>query len=183
MKINSPKEKLIFIELSGSDMKKLNLSFEEMDYSDEETRRAIFSVLNIARESLDQHFELSDTAKVEALPRENGGCLLFFTIQPKKKRFRVQPVSDIMYASEKIDTFFDLASAIDKTEMQKIRSSLYYFDGIYYLRLTGRLHHSLVSEVCEYAEPVIKGLRPCEEALQCLINESALEILCGGVPE
>lgn len=182
MKINAPKEKYIFIELSRKDMEKLNLNYEDMDYSDEETRRAIYSVLSQAKASLNQDFELSDTLRVEALPRDDGGCLLFFTIAQKKRRYRVLSKSDITYASDKIDALLDFSASMKKDAKTEIKSSLYYFDGCYYLRLRGRLHSSFILKINEFATPVRKSEMPSLNDCRCIIEERALEIL-GGASE
>lgn len=182
MKINTPAEKYIFIELSRSDMEKLNLRYKDMDYSDEATRKAIYSVLDSARVSLGQDFKLSDTVKVEALPRDDGGCFLFFTIRKKNEKYHVIKNGSIYLCAEKIDSLFDFCSALDKSECEKVKASLYICEGKYYLHLFGSLHSRLIAKACEYAGYI----RSDEfEALgaERVIEDIALKILGGSVSE
>lgn len=182
MKINTPAEKYIFIELSRSDMEKLNLSYSDMDYSDETTRRAIYSVLDRARVSLGQDFNLSDTVKVEALPRDDGGCFLFFTIRNKNPKFRVNKNGSIYLKADKIDSLFDFCSSLDKSEREKVKASLFLSEGKYYLHIFGTLHSRLIAKAFEYAAPV-KNDEFDSLGAECIIENIALKILGGGVPE
>lgn len=184
MNINTNSQKYIFIELSRSDMEKLGLSFSSLDYSDSKTRETIFSVLYQAKCSLRQNFELSDTISVEALPRENGGCLLFFTLRKRAKRYKViKSLSGVCYKSGNIDSFLDFAAALTSEEVKSVKSGLYLSDGIYYLRLSGRLHKKILMKLCEYASNVRNDEMPSENELECVIENNALEILCGSVSE
>ncbi len=181
MKINAPKEEYIFIELNRSDMEKLHLSYAEMDYSNEETRKAIYSVLREAKLSLGQNFELSDTLKVEALPRDDGGCLLFFTISEKTKKYRfVSNISEIVYRFDNIDALIDLSAAMRNSERLNINSNLILDGKKYYLTLRGRLRHSLIMKMNEYAYPVKREETASFSEKNLVIADNALDVLCGG---
>lgn len=184
MKISEPKEKYIFIELNRSDMEKLHLSYDEMDYSNADTRMAIYSVLSEAKASLGQNFDLSDTMKVEALPRDDGGCFLFFTIGSKTKKYRYcGKDSKIVFAFDNIDNLIDFSVSLSDKERNSISSVLYFEKRKYYLLVSGKLCHSMVMKLCEYAHPLKNAEKPFLSWKRCIINENALEILCGGVSE
>lgn len=181
MKINSNGEKYIFIELNKNDMNRLGLRYCDMDYRDEETRKAIFSVLSQARLSLGQNFELSDTLKVEALPRDDGGCLLFFTIGRKRVRYHVEKKgSRIAFLFGNTDSLLDLSLCGESFEDEKIKSSLFLSDGRYYLFVSGRLHRLLVRRLGEFARVIKTDELPPEGERETVLSENALEILCGG---
>lgn len=184
MKISEPKEKYIFIELNRSDMEKLHLSYDEMDYSNADTRMAIYSVLSEAKASLGQNFELSDTMRVEALPREDGGCFLFFTINSKTKRYLYcGKESEMVFAFDNIDNLIDFSTSLSDKERNCISSALYSEKRKYYLLVSGKLHHSIVMKLCEYAYPLKNDEKPILSWKRRIINENALEILCGGISE
>ena len=45
MKINSPAEDRIIVDLTDEDLRELDITYEDMDYSTIETRRVIWTVL------------------------------------------------------------------------------------------------------------------------------------------
>ena len=46
MKITPPKDKYIFIELTRDDMEKMNITYDNLDYSNPHTRKIIHHLLN-----------------------------------------------------------------------------------------------------------------------------------------
>lgn len=184
MKINTPGEEYIFIELNKNDMKKLGLSYFDMNYSDEKTRKTIFTVLSQAKSSLGQSFDLSDTKRVEVLPRENGGCLLFFTVGRKKKRFRLSEGGCRLYFEfSSPDSLLDMKLSEKELNTENVRSVLYGCDGKYYLFLSGNIRSSLLMKISEYAYPVKSEAVLNLKDKKVLIGENALEILCSSVSE
>lgn len=183
MKFKAPEEKMIFIELSRSDMERLGLDYCELDYNDERTRRVIYSVLGQAKYSLGQSFRLSDTRSVEALPRDDGGCFLLFTLREKKKRYRLDEGETEIYCEiTTADGLLDLASSLDVRKNDLI-SSLFLYDKTYYLRLKGRITRSLLAVITEYAYLIRQSDMPQGDELRCIIDKNALDVLCGGVSE
>lgn len=185
MKISAPKENYIFIELTGEDMKKLNITYADMDYSNVETRRVIWTLLDEAKHSLGKEFELSDKLKIEALPSADGGCLLFFTINRKPNCYKIKSRTGVLaYRFKSIDDAFDLALTIPEREKRKLKSGLYSYSGDYIITLRGKLRHSVLMKFSEFAEPFAQGERDMiriTEYEKCLIEDNALDILCGGV--
>lgn len=70
----------IAVELTSEDLKKLDITFEEMDYANIETRRVIWTLLDEARKTLHCDIDPSGRLLVEAVPLPNGGCILQFTV-------------------------------------------------------------------------------------------------------
>ena len=52
MKINSPAEDRIIVDLTDEDLRELDITYEDMDYSTIETRRVIWTVLDAAGKGL-----------------------------------------------------------------------------------------------------------------------------------
>ena len=80
MKILAPAENRITIELSARDMDALNITYEQMDYSNIETRRVVWTLLDRAGHELKRDIDPSGRMIIEAVPAGGGGCILKFTL-------------------------------------------------------------------------------------------------------
>ena len=88
MKFELLNNESIIVELSDDDMKSLNITYEEMDYSKVETKRVIWTVLSRAGRTLGREINPSGKLVVDAMRRESGGCVLFFSVDPEDRRSR-----------------------------------------------------------------------------------------------
>ena len=79
MKICAPCENKIVVELSAEDMEALDITFDDMDYANIETRRVIWTLLDRARVELGRDIDPCARMLIEAQPEESGGCVLSFT--------------------------------------------------------------------------------------------------------
>lgn len=178
MNISAPKENYIFIELTGEDMKKLNITYADMDYSNVETRRVIWTLLDEAKHSLGREFEFSDNMKIEALPSLDGGCLLFFNIGKKPNRYKVRGKGSVLaYRFRSLDDAFDLSLVIPESEKSRIKSSLYLCSGEYVMVIDGKLRHSVIAKLSEFATPLAhkeREIAQITEYERCLIKDNAL---------
>lgn len=68
------------VGLSRDDMAELDITYDEMDYSNIETRRVIWTILDTVRKSIGRDVDPSGNLVIEAAPAPEGGCLLMFTI-------------------------------------------------------------------------------------------------------
>lgn len=80
MKINSPAEDRIIVDLTDEDLRELDITYEDMDYSTIETRRVIWTVLDAAGKALGRDLDPSHRMVIEASPTSAGGCVLCFTL-------------------------------------------------------------------------------------------------------
>ena len=80
LKIVSPQENKIVIELTNADMTELDITYEEMDYGNIETRRVIWTVLDRARHALSRDIDPSGKMLIETVPAPDGGCVLYITV-------------------------------------------------------------------------------------------------------
>lgn len=112
----------IKIKLRTEDLDKLDISFNEMDYSNIETRRVIWTLLDEARKELEVDIDPAGRMLIEAIPSSNGGCILYITeldtkaVRPKKlhmKRiskpqiYEFENVDDLMSAAEALNAVVD----------------------------------------------------------------------------
>lgn len=86
MKINSPAEDRIIVELTKQDMIELDITYEDMDYSTVETRRVIWTLLGEAGKALGRELDPSRRMIIEALPKSEGGCVLCFTLLDARRK-------------------------------------------------------------------------------------------------
>ncbi|MCR4615536.1 MAG: hypothetical protein K5756_05250 [Clostridiales bacterium] len=77
--IEAPWENKIIVELTAADMADLDITYEEMDYSNAETKRAIWTILERVRAVIGRNIDPYGKLLIEALPGRCGGCLLAFT--------------------------------------------------------------------------------------------------------
>ena len=84
MKIKAQTDNRISIELTKNDMEQLGITYEELDYSNIETRRVLWTLLDEAGHSLGKSISLADKMMIEAVPDSAGGCVLYFTVIDKK---------------------------------------------------------------------------------------------------
>ena len=173
----------IIVDLSPKDMTELDITFEEMDYSNIETRRVIHMILDRARDTL--HKDIDPTSKliVEAVPKLSGGCLLFFTILDAASTQRLLQIKkesrELTYEFENIDNLFDLACAL-KGEIP-FSSQLYTNNIRYRLIIQPAFGFSDVKKLlAEYGSLISKkelSAAHTKEHWKVLISDSAMEKL------
>lgn len=84
MKIKAQTDNRISIELTKNDMEQLGITYDELDYSNIETRRVLWTLLDEAGHSLGKSISLTEKMMIEAVPDAEGGCVLYFTVMDSK---------------------------------------------------------------------------------------------------
>ena len=178
MKINSPAEDRIIVDLSEKDLLELNITYEEMDYSTIETRRVIWTVLDEAGKTLGREFDPSRRMIIEASPKRGGGCTLSFTMLDSRKPFSAQKQflkkqeKNIICEFENADMLMKAAECIDalKTVSQ---NSLFEQNGKYRLILTGNEDIPKIKQGCSEFGTVFS----CSELICCFTKEHWKELV------
>ncbi|MCD7774352.1 MAG: adaptor protein MecA [Clostridiales bacterium] len=85
MNIIAQTENRICIELTHEDMIDLDITYEELDYSNIETRRVLWTLLDEARQALGWDVSLTQRLLIEAVPDSGGGCMIFFTLTDREQ--------------------------------------------------------------------------------------------------
>ena len=156
MKINSPAEDKIIVDLTKQDMLELDITYEAMDYSTIETRRVIWTVLGEAGKFLGRELDPSHRMIIEASQKPEGGCTLCFTILDGRKKSVSQKHTlkkqseGIICDFEKLDDLFRAAEEINRRKSET-KSCLYESDGIYRLILncSSERTRAVLSEFCK----------------------------------
>lgn len=127
MRMESVDSHRFAVELTKNDLKKLNITFEDMDYSNIETRRVIWTLLYEARQTLGCDIDPSGKLIIEALPLPDGGCLLQFTAPGASADDTWSRLSSEDVMVYEFDLFKDLISCVSQIEKlcQKAESKLF----------------------------------------------------------
>lgn len=123
MKIEAIGDEKILVALSDKDMDELQITYDEMDYSNIETRRVIWTILDEAKRSLGKPLDTDGKILIEVTPSDDGGCIMCFTSMPsadyksKKKLVMKKEVEPLIFKTLDEDAFLDslelLKSATD----------------------------------------------------------------------
>ncbi len=149
----------ICIKLSSEDMIELDITYEELDYSNIETRRVLWTLLDEARHELGKNIRLSQKMIVEAVPDNDGGCTIYFTVNDTKtvKNGKKQLIkligARILCSSDSIDNMGELAKVLSSSE--KISKSELFTDGTSYrmiIRPDISIADSIESIICEFCD-------------------------------
>lgn len=133
MNITVQAENTICIELTKNDMVQLDITYEELDYSNIETRRVLWTLLDEARHELGRDIRLTQKMLIEAVPDDNGGCSIYFTVNDekcnapgRKQLIKLTGVKTVCQSSN-IDRIGELANVLHRNG--KISKSELYTDG------------------------------------------------------
>ncbi len=186
MKIELLADDAIIVELSADDMKKLNITYEEMDYSKIETKRVIWTILSRAGRTLGREINTSGRLLVEAMRRESGGCVLFFSVEQEKvttktKRYLVKK-SD--YIACDFDNVTELINCAERIRFSgfTVESRLYKNENKYRLFVRAQTTGAGLIKPClsEFGNVSGEGAllyAHTAEHWQCITDKKAVEKL------
>ncbi len=159
--IISQTDNRICIKLTSKDMLELDITYEELDYSNIETRRVLWTLLDEARHELGNNIQLTQKMIVEAIPDNTGGCTIYFTVNDAKgiknsKKQILKTGARIICSSDNIDNIGELSKVLSSSG--KISKSELFTDGTSY-RMIIRPEISIsdsieaiVSEFCDICD-------------------------------
>jgi len=168
MRIEALTGSKVVVELNANDMQQLNITYDALDYADVDTRRVIWIILDHVRESTGCDIDPSGQLLIDAMPRPDGGCILFFTIKsgesalellscPSQRVLRKQQQLLITFEFDSIDALLDCAAAYarmhgDEHDRLFSQSELYQ-QGLQYRLLLSPAQQSdaLQQFFCEFA--------------------------------
>lgn len=188
MRVEVLADDAIVVELTADDMKNLNITYEEMDYSKVETKRVIWTVLSRAGKSIGREINTSGRLLVEAMERETGGCLLFFSVEHgsvnKSKKYLLKKADYIACDFENADALLGCAARLSFSEFI-VESKLYRADGRYRLLVRNRTTAAGLLKPClaEFGKIVGEGAAfaaHTAEHWHCIAEENAVGLLSFG---
>lgn len=139
MKIEAIGEEKILVALSDKDMNELDITYDEMDYSNIETRRVIWTILDEAKRALGKSIDTDGRILIEVTPADDGGCIMCFTTMPatdyksRKKLIMKKEAEPILFKAIDEDAIFDTLNVLKCTfdayksfELFSFNKSIYF---------------------------------------------------------
>lgn len=147
MKIEAIGEEKILVALSDKDMNELDITYDEMDYSNIETRRVIWTILDEAKRSLGKSIDTDGRILIEVTPGDDGGCIMCFTTMPitdyksKKKLIMKKEAEPLLFRALDENAFLDALSVLKAaSDSYKSFEIFSYYKNLYFViypKITG----------------------------------------------
>ncbi len=158
MKIESNGEEKITVILSQTDMSDLDITYDEMDYSNIETRRVIWTILDKARKALGKSVDTDGKLLIEVAPAEDGGCILHFTNSPitdykgKKRLIMKKDAEPILFCPWDDNSFIDCLKILPMLKDFIKASEPYRYKNCFYIIIRPKLTFSekILHILCEF---------------------------------
>lgn len=159
MKIKAQTDNRICIELTNEDMVELDITYEELDYSNIETRRVLWTLLDEARHELGRNIRLTQKMLIEAVPNDKGGCTIYFTVTDEpygkngKKHLVKHGCTKTVCQSSDIDNIGVLARVLFAAG-NTVKSELYTDGEKYRLVISPdlSLQENIEATICEFCD-------------------------------
>lgn len=160
MKIEANGEEKISVTLSDEDMHNLDITYDEMDYSNIETRRVIWTILDEAKRVLGKPINTDGRLLVQVSPGDNGGCLMSFTQMPlsdaksKKRLIMKKDAEPLLFRAFDCDAFSESLGVVKRISKMLKSFELFRLQNNYYIILHPKPAFSENIEffLCEYGE-------------------------------
>jgi len=187
MKIEAPSENKIVVDLTTQDMAELDITYEEMDYSNIETRRVIWTLLDKAGQELGRDIDPTGRMMIEAIPKVSGGCIVHFTIlceeklalQVSSRQVVKKELAQFTYEFHSIDDLLDCARRFQGMRFPPVSSALYENGGVYRLLLgagaRARLFRAFFSEYGQLCGEGACGAAATREHWRPIVTQGAIE--------
>ena len=158
MKIESNGEERITVTLSQTDMSDLDITYDEMDYSNIEPRRVIWTILDKARKTLGKSVDPDGKLLIEVAPSEDGGCILHFTNSPfsdcknKKRLIMKKEAEPILFCPWDDNSFIDCLKIVQKLKEFIKAYEPYKYKNCFYIVIRPKLTFSekVLHILCEF---------------------------------
>lgn len=188
MKIEAPSENKIIVDLTRQDMAQLDITYEDMDYANIETRRVIWTLLDKAGRELGLDIDPTGRLMIEAIPKVSGGCIVHFTLlQPDAVQQHAQ--KPLLKKEEAVFTYefcgFDALLCASENYVQMrfpaVSSALYRQNDTFRLILgvregNRRIKH-FFGEFATLRREGAAAVQATREHWQCVLAAQALEQL------
>lgn len=150
MEFRAPDAHTIATRLTRSDMEKMHMTFDAMDYADADTRAMIHTLLEDACRALHITANTHGRMIIEAFAEHDGGCRIVFRLPPERGRLHLivrRRNNPMLFAFSGIDPLLDACAALPVQP----ESDLYRCGDTYYLLLyAGRSQTRVHAVLNEY---------------------------------
>jgi len=183
-KLNTDKVKVV---LSRQDMDSIGITYEELDYKEEDTRAAINDILDTGRDQVG--FEsMGYKLFVEVSKAMDGGCIFFFTkveesqgLAASKMQLRRQSIYPMIMEFASLEPLCNYCRQLkSRKKYLPVTSTLYGLQDRYYLIMhIFKFHYSQFTAIAnEYGDCIFGGnvaQAHIEEFGQLIADENAVE--------
>ncbi len=160
MKIEADGEEKIAVTLSHEDMHELNITYDEMDYSNIETRRVIWTVLDEAKRVLGKSVNTDSRLLVQVSPADDGGCVMLFTQLPpresksKKRLIMKKDAEPLLFCAFDSNSFIDGINILKENSFRIKNYESFVYQNVYYIVVHTKPTFSELLELllCEFGE-------------------------------
>jgi negative regulator of genetic competence, sporulation and motility len=163
MKIQTNGEEKISVTLTKTDMTDFDITYDELDYSNIETRRVIWTILDHVKKTLGKPVNIDNRLLIQVSPADDGGCRLDFTQLPemcdnKRKRLIMKKDGEpILFCAFDDNAFIDCMCHIKHKNAPIKYYHLFSHDGKYYSLLypEPRSTEKLIFSLSEFGEATL----------------------------
>lgn len=156
MNIEYKNDKTIKIVLTNEDLNKYNITYSELDYKNEKTKKFLSSIL--------KQFENKNKSKIfiEAYPTNDNGCLLYINFIDNKLLNKNDTTFDtpLIFKFSNLEILNKTCNKLFNENLHMIiKSCLYFYNDEYYLSLYSycRMEENLCYILKEYGTFIGKG--------------------------
>jgi negative regulator of genetic competence, sporulation and motility len=171
LKIESDGEEKISVTLSKEDMHELDITYDEMDYSNIETRRVIWTILDEAKRILGKPIKTDGKLLIQVSPVEDGGCLLLFTPTPalesnsKKHLIMKKDAEPLLFRAFDSNALIDSIVLLKKTSQMLKAFEPFELHNKFYIIIYPKTTFSETIEfsLCEFGETEVGNKKGISE--------------------
>ncbi len=134
IKIQANGEEKISVTLSKNDMSEFDITYDELDYSNIETRRVIWTILDEAKRVLGKPINIDNRLLIQVAPADDGGCFLEFTQLPelsdsrKKRLIMKKEAEPLLFKGFDINSFIDGIRILKSGDFSSENCEIYKFE-------------------------------------------------------
>lgn len=188
MRIEQIDKQTVKVILTQADMDDFDITYEEMDYKDPNTRRVILELLQRIKDEMAVDFG-GGKLFVEAFPYLDGGCVLYICTIAAESEKKPRPKNTSSFNTPLVFEFDELGlmtAACGRLQLRYnhiiLKSALYLYENRYRLLLYTyfKLDDKLIAMVSEYGRYIGKGSIQSsfvKEHARCLLETNAIETL------
>ncbi len=150
------------VVLSESELSEYDLTFSELDFESEKTKRML-NMLLIRAVRTAGFKPVPGRLTIEAYPMD-GGCIICFTVKPMRSAVKVyrrkKPASRVFEFADENQLMDCIARAAALPESKTVKSTLYIFGGRYRLTVRGAADNGpLEALLTEYSVYIARSER------------------------
>ena len=179
LKIEADGEERIAVTLTEADMQDLDITYEEMDYSNIETRRVIWTILDEAKRVLGKNIDIDHRLLVQVSPADCGGCIIRFTQSNTKcnisgKRLIMKKDCEpLLFRAIDSDAFIDCLEVLREMKSRAQSIELFRCNDDYYavIQPDTACSETIITRLCEYGD-----ISPSKKTEVCRLYESGVSL-------